>query len=135
MLWTRAFKFAYNVNMSDINEKVINIFKTQNNKQKNTDAQETEAKKQPEIKYFAGVSYVRLDEDVNGHPFNKEKLIERSEKFSYIVRVVKPKNGKYALYNYSVPYDKIIDFISMFSTNELSGTIIEIDKYKPNELA
>lgn len=109
------------------NEKVINIFKTAHNK---------EAEKHPHsIKFFAGVNYIRFDEDENGHPFNKNTLIENAKKFSYIVRVVKLKNGKHSLYNYNVPFDKLIDFITMFKTNELSGTIIDIEKFKPNDLA
>ena len=113
--------------MDNISDKVINIFKAKNagfEKSENTN-----------IKFFAGVDYVRMDEDVNGHAFNKDNLIKQAEKFSYIVRVLKPKNGKQSLYNYNVPYDKLVKFISMFQTNELSGTIIEIDKFIPNELA
>ncbi|MBQ2871902.1 hypothetical protein IJE86_09380 [bacterium] len=116
---------------NNINEKVINIFK---NAQSVKGEQNIE-KEEPPIKFFAGVNYVRIDEDFNGHPFNKELLIESAAKFAYIVRVLKLKNGKHSLYNYNVPYDKIVEFISLFDKNELSGTIIEIDKYKPNELA
>jgi hypothetical protein len=113
--------------MDNINDKVINIFKA-----KNAGVEETESSN---IKFFAGVDYVRIDEDVNGHQFNKENLLKQAEKYSYIVRVLKPKNGKQSLYNYNVPYDKLVKFISMFQTNELSGIIIEIDKYTQNELA
>ncbi len=110
------------------NEKVINIFKNADNTQQ---AQNDT----PAIKFFAGVNYVRLDEDANGHPFNKKNLIENAKNISYIVRVLKQKNKKHSLYNYNVPYDKLVEFISMFEKNELSGTIIDIDKYIPNELA
>ncbi len=111
-----------------INEKVINIFKA-------AKVEKTLQENSPAIKFFAGVSYVRLDEDVNGYDFNKKNLIENAEKFSYIVRVIRPKNKKYSLYNYNVPYDKLVEFISLFDKNELNGTIIDIDKYKPNEPA
>lgn len=111
------------------NEKVINIFRNaENSKQQ---AQQDS----PAIKFFAGVNYVRLDEDANGYPFNKKTLIENAESISYIIRVLKPKNGGHSLYNYNVPYDKLVEFISMFEKNELSGTIIDVDKYVPNELA
>lgn len=114
--------------MSDnINEKVINIFKKAQ--------KESGEPVEPPIKFFAGVNYVRIDEDLNGYPFKKLALLENAAKFSYIVRVLRLKNGKHSLYNYNVPYDKIVEFISMFDKNELSGTIIEIDKYIPNELA
>lgn len=112
----------------DINNKVINIFKNAGKNVSNT-------LNEPPVKFFAGVNYVRLDEDSNGHPFVKDFLIENAARFSYIVRVLKLKNGKHSLYNYNVPYEKIVEFISLFEKNELSGTIIEIDKYKPNELA
>ena len=115
-------------------EKVIKLFKN-GHTERQSDSNTGNEKQNPAIKFFAGVNYVRLDEDVNGYPFNKEKLLENAEKFSYIVRVLKPKNGKTALYNYNVPYDKIVSFISMFDRNELTGTIIDIDKYKPHELA
>ena len=112
----------------NINDKVIDIFKKAHKKNQ-------EQTNEPPIKYFAGVNYVRIDEDMNGYPFKKEVLIENAAKFSYIVRVLRLKNGKHSLYNYSVPFDKIVEFISLFDKNELNGTIIEIDKYKPNELA
>jgi len=112
----------------DINDKVISLFKKAQNNQKSK-------KNEPPVKFFAGVNYVRLDEDTNGHPFRKELLLENAARFSYIVRVLKPKNGKYSLYNYNVPHEKIVEFISLFDKNELSGTIIEIDKYKHDGLA
>ncbi len=112
----------------NINDKVINIFKKANKR-------EEIQKNEPPIKFFAGVNYVRIDEDLNGYSFKKELLLENASKFSYIVRVLRLKNGKYSLYNYSVPFDKIVEFISLFDKNELNGTIIEIDKYTPNELA
>ena len=111
-----------------INQKVINIFK-------NAQKKDTPHNNSHPVKFYAGVSYVRLDEDVNGYPFNKNNLIENAEKFAYIVRVIRHRNGKPSLYNYNVPYEKIISFISMFANGELSGTIIDIDKYKPNDLA
>ena len=112
----------------NINDKVIDIFKKAHKEAENKT-------NEPPIKFFAGVNYVRIDEDLNGHPFKKENLLENASKFSYIVRVLRQKNGKHSLYNYSVPFDKIVEFISLFDKNELNGTIIEIDKYTPNELA
>jgi len=113
----------------NINDKVIDIFRKANKPIAGIQTNE------PPVKFFAGVNYVRLDEDSNGHPFKKDILLENAAKFSYIVRVLRPKNGKFSLYNYSVPFDKIIEFISLFDKNELNGTIIEIDKYQPDELA
>lgn len=119
----------YNKFMSeDINDKVISLFKKAHRNEQIT-------MNEPPVKFFAGVNYVRLDEDSNGHPFQKDHLLENACRFSYIVRVLKPKNGKYSLYNYNVPHEKIVKFISLFEKNELGGTIIEIDKYKPDGLA
>ena len=117
------------------NEKVINLFQGGSADKKSELSVSSGEKYTPAVKFFAGVNYVRLDEDVNGYPFNKAKLLENAENFSYIVRVLRPKNGKTSIYNYNVPYDKIVNFISMFANNELTGTIIDIDKYKPNDLA
>ncbi len=119
----------YNCVMGEnIDDKVIRLFKKI---QKN----ENTATNEPPVKFFAGVNYVRLDEDSNGRPFKKEAILENASKFYYIVRVLKLKNRKYSLYNYNVPHEKIVEFISLFDKNELSGTIIEIDKYKPYEPA
>lgn len=110
-----------------INEKVIDIFNNRNKPH----ASDTE----PKVKEYLGIKYVRLDEDANGHPFKKEKLLEYAENCSYIVRVLKKKDDKYSLYNYHVPNSRIIKFINLFANNELSGVIIEIDKCASNELA
>ena len=39
------------------------------------------------------------------------------------------------LYNYDVPNDRLFKFIEAFENNTLNGTIIEIDKYFPEDLA
>jgi len=39
------------------------------------------------------------------------------------------------LYNYDVPNDQLFKFIKSFENNTLNGTIIEIDKYFPEDLA
>ena len=44
------------------------------------------------------------------------------------------KNGLPSLYSYNVPNDKLIDFMLKFRNNELSGTIIEIDKFLPKDI-
>lgn len=110
-----------------INEKVINIFK----KHSKNVATGTENV----VKSFAGFSYVRLDEDVNGYPFKADYLLEYAKECHYIVKVMKEKNKKVSLYSYNVPNDKLLDFLLMFRNNELSGTIVEIDKFLPKDLA
>ena len=113
--------------MSDeINKKVINIFsKHIKNKPANTNEK---------VKTFAGFSYVRIDKDANGYPFREENLLDYAKECHYIVKVMKHKNGSPSLYSYNVPSDKLLDFLLMFRNNELSGTIIEIDKFLPKSI-
>lgn len=106
-----------------INEKVINIFsKHIKNKQ---------AKTNVKVKEFAGFSYVRIDKDLNGYPFKEDKLLKYAKDCHYIVKVMREKNGSPSLYSYNVPSEKLLDFLLMFRNNELSGSIIEIDKFLP----
>lgn len=114
--------------MSDeINQKVINIF----SKHKNSEPSEHKER----VKYFAGFDYVKLDKDNNGRAFNPEKLVKYAQTCHYIVRVMRELDGKIFLYNYDVPNDKLFKFIRSFENNTLNGTIIEIDKYFPDDLA
>ena len=109
-----------------INDKVIDIFRKHEDASGGDDAR---------VKFFKGFNYVRFDRDVNGNPFKESYLLEYAKKCQYIVRVMKEKDGNVALYNYKVPHDKVIEFIGKFANNELSGKIIEIDKYIPEDLA
>ena len=117
-----------NISMSEeISEKVINIFnKHIKNKQTNPDEK---------VKSFLGFSYVRMDEDVNGYPFKKSKLEDYAKECHYIVKVMREKDKKVCLYSYNVPNDKLLDFLLMFRNDTLNGTIIEIDKFLPKDLA
>ncbi len=119
---------GFNNNMSEeISEKVINIFnKHIKNKQTNPDEK---------VKSFLGFSYVRLDEDVNGYPFKKSNLEDYAKDCHYIVKVMREKDKRVCLYSYNVPNDKLLDFLLMFRNNKLNGTIIEIDKFLPKDLA
>ena len=114
--------------MSDeINKKVINIF-SQHNKKLPADSKE-------KVKYYAGFNYVKLNKDHNGNKFNKEHLIKYSKGCHYIVRVMREIAGEVILYNYDVPNDDLFRFLKSFEDNTLDGTIIEIDKYLPDDLA
>lgn len=110
----------------EINKKVINIF-SKHIKNKPADTKE-------KVKTFAGFSYVRLDRDVNGYPFKEEKLLAYAKDCHYLVKVMREKNGSPSLYSYSVPSDKLLDFLLMFRNNELNGSIIEIDKFLPKSI-
>ena len=119
---------VFNENMTDdISNKVIDIFK-RHKRNKPADTKE-------KVKTFAGFSYVRLDTDVNGYPFKEENLLEYAKECHYIVKVMREKNGSISLYSYSVPNEKLLDFLLKFRNNELNGTIIEIDKFLPKDLA
>ncbi len=107
--------------MSDeINKKVIDIFSNRN---------------KDSVKYFAGFSYVKLAKDSNGKKYNSEHLLQYAEKCHYIVRVMRVLNGEVYLYNYDVPNNELFKFVKSFENKTLEGTIIEIDKYFPGDLA
>lgn len=110
--------------MSDeLNKKVIDIFsKHKNNPEKI-------------VKNDLGYSCVVLEKDANGLKFNPEHLTEYAKSCNYIVRVMKTHNGETVLFNYNVPNDEILDFIYSIKTGQIKGTIIEIDKYFPEDLA
>lgn len=111
----------------EINKKVINIF----SKHK----KELPLGDEERVKFFAGFDYVKMDKDVNGKPFNSDKLNSYAQGCHYIIRVMRNIDGEIVLYNYDVPNDKLFTFIKSFENNTLNGTIIEIDKYFPEGLA
>ncbi len=104
----------------DINKKVIDIFSSRN---------------KSSVKYYAGFSYVKLGRDSNGKKFNAEHLTQYAQKCHYIVRVMREINDEVYLYSYDVPNSELFKFIKSFENNTLDGTIIEIDKYFPEDLA
>lgn len=111
----------------EINQKVINIFSKHKNEEPLNNGEK--------VKFFAGFDYVKLNKDNNGRKFNAEKLKKYAEKCHYIVRVMRNIDGEIFLYNYDVPNKALFRFIKAFENNTLSGTIIEIDKYFPEDLA
>ncbi len=114
--------------MSDeINKKVIDIFSKHNSNL----TEETKEK----VKYYAGFSYVKIDKDHNGNKFNADHLLKYAEKCHYIVRVMREYKGETFLYNYDVPNSALFKFMKSFEENTLDGTIIEIDKYFPDNPA
>lgn len=111
----------------EINKKVINIF----SRHKNAEPLENGER----VKYFAGFNYVKIDKDNNGKSFKVEKLLKYAERCHYVVRVMRDIDGEVVLYNYDVPNEELFKFIRSFENNTLNGTIIEIDKYFPEDLA
>ena len=111
-----------------INKKVINLFSKHNN---STLMPEDKRK----VRYYAGFNYVKLKHDTNGNKFNKTNLLKYAQKCHYMVSVMRELDGEVVLYSYDVPYEDLFKFMKSFDENTLDGTIIEIEKYFPNDLA
>ena len=119
---------VFNVSMTDeINKKVISIFSKHHSALPSEHAER--------VKFFAGFDYVKIDRDNNGKKFNVDHLKNYAHKCHYIVRVMRNIDGEIVLYNYDVPNEQLFKFIKAFENNTLSGIIIEIDKYFPEDLA
>lgn len=110
-----------------INQKVISIFSKHHSSMPSEHAER--------VKFFGGFHYVKISRDDNGKKFNVEHLKKYAQKCHYIVRVMRNIDDEIVLYNYDVPNDELFKFIKAFENNTLSGIIIEIDKYFPEDLA
>jgi len=108
---------------NDLNKKVIDIF--------------SRHKKNPEksVKNDLGFNCVVIEKDKNGLKFNSEHLLEYAKNCSYIVRVMKNHGDDTVIYNYNIPNEKFLEFIEKIQSKQIQGTIIEIDKYFPKDLA
>jgi hypothetical protein len=111
-----------------INEKVINIF-TRHKKQ--LPISDDEKVIRSEDGYF----YICVKKDENSRSFDVEKLLDRAYSCQYIVKVMVNHSDSPYIYNYKVPGEKILDFLTPYINMEKEGKIIEIDKYYPHELA
>lgn len=109
-------------------KKVINLFSNHNNNCITPEVQER-------VKFYAGFNYVKLKKDTNGNRFNKENLLNYSSKCHYMVTVMRELDREVILYSYDVPNSDLFKFMKSFEENTLDGTIIEIDKYFPDDLA
>lgn len=112
--------------VQEFEDKVINLFCNRKGEKRLID---------DDAKFFAGFKYVRFDKDSNGNCFSKSNLLEYSNSCHYIVRIMREKENNVHLYNYDVPSQKLYEFLEKFYRNELTGTIIEIEKYLPEDLA
>ena len=112
----------------ELNKNVINLFSEHNNNHITPEIRE-------KIKYYAGFNYVKVKKDANGNKFNKEHLLKYRLKCHYMVTVMREIDGEVVLYSYDVPNDDLFKFMKSFDENTLDGTIIEIDKYFPEDLA
>ena len=110
----------------DKTKNIINIFAAHHKSNK------TEKK---DIKFFAGFNYVKLNKDENGNKFNKEHLLKYAENCHYSVSVMREIEGETWLYNYDVTNEELLPFLKAFEEKTLDGTIIEVEKYFPEDLA
>ena len=110
----------------EFDDKIVNLF---------GDKSKVEKLPDEATKFFAGFEYIRLDRDSNGNPFIEQNLLDYANTCHYIVRIMRKKGKRVFLYNYEVPSEKLYEFLEKFYKNELTGTIIEIDKYIPDDLA
>jgi len=117
--------------MSDkINKKVIDIF-TKNKKSHPTCNDEKICMCED------GYYYVCMNHDLNGKLFDEETLLQRANECYYIVKVMMKSHGipHPVIYNYKIPGDKILNFIELYIKGEKEGSIIEIDKFYPEDWA
>ena len=111
----------------DINKKVISIFKSQNN--------ELETEYEEKIKYFAGFNYVKLKRDVAGKKLVASNLESYAEKCRYIISVMRTVDNEVCLYNYDIKSSELPLFMKALENKTLTGKLIEIEKYIPEDLA
>lgn len=111
----------------DTNKKVINMF----NRHSNDLPQETDEK----IKFFAGFNYVKLKRDVNGKKFVPTSLEAYAKKCRYIISIMKDVDGETCLYNYNITSEELPAFMKALEDKTLTGKLIEIEKYVPEDLA
>ena len=83
----------------------------------------------------AGYYYMITEKDLNGNPYSKSTLLQYASNCKYIIRVMREVDNKVILCDYQVEYNKIFDFIEKVTSGQINGTIIEIEKYLPKDLA
>jgi hypothetical protein len=112
----------------DISQKVINIF----SKHKNDKSFDEDEKV---IKCEDGVFCICVKNDKHGNAFDEEDLIEMANECQYIIKIMVNYSKTPYIYNYKVPGDKLMKFLSDYITHKKEGKIIEIEKYIPTDLA
>lgn len=115
--------------MEDENNKnVVDLFSEH---EKNTKAASDDPKR---LRYYAGFNYVKVKKDHNGKKFRKDYLLNYRNELHYMVTVMREIDGEIVLYSYDVPNTDLFKFMKSFDENTLDGTIIDINKYFPNEI-
>ena len=111
-----------------ISKKVIDIFAKN---KKNTPVCNDEKICKCEDGYF----YVCMKSDLNGKHFDEENLLKQANDCYYIVKVLVKQSLTPFIYNYKIPGEKILNFIELYIKGDKEGTIIEIDKFYPEDWA
>jgi len=111
----------------EVKKNVINLFSDNKKNKLNDDVKN-------KLKYYAGFHYVKVKHDNNGNKFRKDYLLKYRSQCHYMVTVMREIDGEVVLYSYEVPNEDLLKFMKSFDENTLDGTIIEIDKYFPNEI-
>lgn len=111
-----------------INEKIISIF-ARHKKQLPIDDEHKV------IRNSDGFYYVCIQKDDNGNNLDKKKLLENLSSCYYIIKVMVEEQDRPVICNFRVPGEKITNFLATYINKEKEGTIIEIDKYFPEDLA
>ena len=93
--------------------------------------QDTEEK----IKFFAGFNYVKLKRDANGKKFIESNLTAYAKKCHYIVTILRNVDNEICLYNYDMKSSELPAFMRALDNKTLTGKLIEIEKYIPEDLA
>ena len=110
-----------------IHEKVVDLFTRHKKQLPITDDEKV-------IRNEDGFFYVCIKNDENGIPFDKERVLSKVSGIHYIIKVLVASEPSH-MYNYQVPADRILEFLTPYINNEKDGEIIEIDRYYPHDLA
>jgi len=111
-----------------INEKIISIFSRHKKQLPIGDDEKV-------IRNEDGFYYICIKKDENGRYFDAEKVLSHTDSCQYIVKVMITTTEHPYIYNYKVPGDRILEFLTPYIHGEKEGRVIEIDKYYPHELA
>ena len=88
-----------------------------------------------EIKNFLGFEYVKLKKDVNGINLNKKSLEDFALSLKYTISVMRDTNNGIFLYEYFVDGASINKFFENYVNGTIDGTIVQIEKHTPDNLA
>ncbi|MCK7527902.1 MAG: hypothetical protein MZV64_65015 [Ignavibacteriales bacterium] len=112
-----------------INEKVINIF-TRHKKQLPPLPHHEKVVRSEDGFYYVCVKGMKMV-----FILMKKKILNKVSDVQYIVKVMMKQTDYPNIYNFKVPGSKLLEFLEPYIKGEKAGTIIEVDKYYPHDLA